>query len=227
MAKKNYNDCVFINCPFDDKYEELFRALIFTISDCGFIPRCTLEEKNSSQVRIEKIYKIVSDCRYSVHDISRTELDSENTLPRFNMPLELGINLGAKKFGSGKQKMKKCLILDNSKYRYQKFISDIAGQDVEPHNNKPKLVVKVVRDWLRRMSNRRNIPDSQFIWEKYNKFGKELPELCIRMKLSINNLIYNDYTNLVVIWLRMNELWDKSMEKLREEFDLPPGFVPL
>ncbi len=50
------------------------------------------------------------------------------SLPRFNMPLELGIFLGAKRFGSQKQKQKNGLILDREKYRYQSFCSDIAGQ---------------------------------------------------------------------------------------------------
>lgn len=43
------------------------------------------------------------------------------------MPLELGTFLGAKHFGSEIQKKKTCLILDKEKFRYQKFISDIAG----------------------------------------------------------------------------------------------------
>ena len=33
-----YDSCVFINCPFDASYRQLFRALVFTIQDCGFMP---------------------------------------------------------------------------------------------------------------------------------------------------------------------------------------------
>ena len=50
---------------------------------------------------------MIADCRYGIHDISRTELDRDSGLPRFNMPLELGIFLGAKRFGAEEQKRKK------------------------------------------------------------------------------------------------------------------------
>jgi hypothetical protein len=85
---------VFINCPFDDDYRALFRAIIFAVIACGFRARCALEISDAATARIEKIYKIISECGYGVHDISRTELDEVNQLPRFNMPLELGIFLG-------------------------------------------------------------------------------------------------------------------------------------
>lgn len=42
------------------------------------------------------------------------------------MPLELGLFLGAKRYGTGKQRTKLCLILDRERYRYQKYCSDIA-----------------------------------------------------------------------------------------------------
>jgi hypothetical protein len=136
---------VFINCPFDPQYQSLFEAIVFTVSVCGLRPRCALEEEDGSQIRIEKIFNIISTCRFGIHDISKTELDEVNFLPRFNMPLELGIFLGAKRFGAGEQKDKTCLILDREKYRYQKFISDIAGQDIRAHGDDPKEAISIVR----------------------------------------------------------------------------------
>lgn len=112
MRSPNYNNNVFINCPFDSAYKPLFDAIVFAVYDCGFITRCALEEDDASEVRIDQIYNIIADCRYGIHDISRTELDEDSGLPRFNMPLELGIFLGAKKFAIssfGIQKIvKKC-----------------------------------------------------------------------------------------------------------------------
>ena len=46
----------------------------YTIAD--LLPDSALEEDDGSQVRIEKIYNIVTDCRYGIHDISRTGLDA-------------------------------------------------------------------------------------------------------------------------------------------------------
>jgi hypothetical protein len=65
---------------------------------------------------------------FGVHDISMTELDRLTGLPRFNMPLELGLFLGAHRFGSKDQRRKVALILDRERYRCQAFISDIAGR---------------------------------------------------------------------------------------------------
>ena len=146
MRSPNYNDNVFINCPFNAKYKSLFDAMVFAVHDCGFIPRCALEDDDASEVRIDKIYHIIADCRYGIHDISRTELDRDSDLPRFNMPLELGIFLGAKRFGVEEQKRKKCLVLDREQYRYQQFISDIAGQDIQAHNNSSREVITRVRN---------------------------------------------------------------------------------
>jgi len=154
MQSIHYNDNVFINCPFDSVYKPLFDAMVFAVYDCGFIARCALEEEDASEVRIDKIYNIIADCRYGIHDISRTELDESSGLPRFNMPLELGVFLGAKKFGIEEQKRKKCLILDTQRYRYQQFISDIAGQDIQAHNNSAREVITHVRNWLRAASRR-------------------------------------------------------------------------
>lgn len=93
------SDDVFINCPFDVEYAPSFHALIFTIFACGFRPRSARELDDGGQTRIDKLYDLIECCRYGIHDLSRTELDDANALPRFNMPLELGIFLGAKRYG--------------------------------------------------------------------------------------------------------------------------------
>ena len=54
----------------------------------GCKPRSALEESDSSALRLEKIYKLIKNCRFSIHDLSRTELSHSTGLPRFNMPLE-------------------------------------------------------------------------------------------------------------------------------------------
>lgn len=201
MANK-YNDSVFINCPFDEEYKPMLWAITFAIFDCGFVPRCTLEEDDASQIRIEKIYSIIESCRFGIHPISRTELDPEHRLPRFNMPLELGLFLSAKKFGKGKHSKKSCLIFDKKAYRYQRFISDIAGQDINAHNNSPKNAIKVVRDWLSGKSSRKMPSDGIFIWNLYRRFQKALPGMCRTLDLKHENLIYKDYINLVYEWLK-------------------------
>src|SRR5688500_17675140 len=123
---KSYDNSVFINCPFDSAYRPLFEAVAFAAYDCGFYPRSALEVDDSSEVRIERVIRIIAECRLAIHDISRTQIDRESRLPRFNMPLELGIFIGAKVFGGGEHRRKAAIVLDTDRYRYQKYISDIA-----------------------------------------------------------------------------------------------------
>lgn len=137
MAVEASADDVFTNCPFDDEFAPTFRALLFTIMSCGFRPRSARELDDGGQTRIDKIYGLIETCRYGIHDLSRTELDAVNNLPRFNMPLELGLFLGAKRFGNKAQKLKRVLILDVEQHRYQRFISDLAGMDIHGHAGEP------------------------------------------------------------------------------------------
>ena len=205
MPTPRYEDSVFINCPFDTEYGALLDALVFAVHDCGFVARCTQEIRDTGQVRIAKIIEIIGQCKFGIHDILRTQLDPKFRLPRFNMPLELGIFLGAKVYGNQRQKKKVCLVLDKERFRYQKFCSDIAGQDPSAHNNKPDAAITVVRDWLR-THTRFSIPSGSKIVERYAQFRRALPIMCQRANLDSNKLIFSDYTALVVEWLRENSL---------------------
>ena len=140
---------VFINCPFSEDYLEHFRATVFTVVRSGFKPRCALETDDGAQNRFDKICEIIADCRLGMHDISKTEPDRKSKLPRFNMPLELGVFLAAKKFGGPKQSRKRCIIFDSEQYRYQAFISDIAGQDIHSHSGNVTILISKLASWLR------------------------------------------------------------------------------
>ena len=111
MRHADYDRSVFINCPFDEQFAPMFRVAIFTVVDLGFHPRCALDTADGSRVRIQKLYEMVKSCRYGIHDLSSTELDPIHGFPRFNMPLELGIFLGAKYLGGKTQSRKECLIM--------------------------------------------------------------------------------------------------------------------
>ena len=195
---------VFLNVPFDAAYRPLFEALVFCVTDCGYEARCALEASDGGHVRVEKITRIIADCAFGVHDISRTELDKKSRLPRFNMPFELGLFLGAKRFGDRRQKRKAILILDRERYRYQKYLSDIAGQDIKAHRNKPALLIGAVRDWLRDAEPNRQLPSSTIIASRYKKFRRDLPGLCQNLRLDPDELTDNDYKWVINRWLELN-----------------------
>jgi hypothetical protein len=201
-SSARYGRNVFINCPFDDEYLPIFRAVVFTVAACGYLPRCTLEHEDASQVRITKILRLIEDSAQSVHDVSRIELDAANQLPRFNMPLELGAFLGAKHFGNARHRRKRCLILDRERYRYQKFISDIGGQDIRSHDGKPDGAIRAVRDWLRRDVKGVLLPGGTHLCAAYDRFTNELPQLCAAAKLDAAHLTFTDFSDLLEKWLR-------------------------
>lgn len=198
----DYDLNVFINCPFDDEYATLFDAILFSVYKCGFRPRCAKEIDDSGDIRIEKINKIINECRFGIHDISRTELDPKYNLPRFNMPLELGMFIGAKKFGSTKQKSKIIMIFDVEQYRYQKYISDIAGQDIKEHESNPETLIKCVRNSLNSSKINGQIVGAKFIVESYKLFQSKLPELRKALSLDEDDVTYADQTQLIEQWLK-------------------------
>lgn len=203
--RSEYDLSVFINCPFDPAYRKLFQAIVFTVHDCGYIARSALELTDASQVRVNKILQIISECRIGVHDISRTELDRKSKLPRFNMPLELGMFLGAKRYGDARQKRKICLVLDRSPHRYQKFCSDIAGQDISTHGRNPARAINAVRDFLRDATpSDIAIPGGAKICQRYQRFSANLPAFCRQLGQPKERLTFRDYTGFVSRWLKQH-----------------------
>ena len=189
---------VFVNCPFDATYQPLFRAIVFTVQDAGFGARCALELIDGGDVRVEKIVRIIGKCRFGIHDISRTELDAAHGLPRFNMPFELGLDLGARRFGAAHLKQKVQLVLDRDQFRYQKFLSDIAGQDVAAHHDSAAGIVRLVRNWLRTVTKRHDMPGERKIDARRLVFERELPALCHDAGLDPANIPFADLTNLII-----------------------------
>jgi hypothetical protein len=200
-----YDIQVFLNVPFDKRYRKLLDALVFAVSDCGLVARCALEKDDGGQVRVEKLYDIIRDSRLGIHDLSRTTLDTKNRLPRFNMPLELGVFLGAGHFGGSTQRRKSCLILDRDRFRYQIFCSDISGQDIRAHGNDVSQVLAAVRNWLQaNIKLSRSLPGPSTLTGRYLEFRRQLPFMCHHEGLKVFELTFLDYRQLVMTWIQVN-----------------------
>ena len=183
----------------------MLEAVVFAIHDSGFVARCALEEDDGAQVRIDKIYSILEACRLGIHDVSETSLDATLGLPRFNMPLELGVFLGARRFGSTRQRRKSCLVLDRERYRYQAYLSDLAGQDIKAHGGEPARAIRAVRNWLsHHVSPGVMLPGPAKMVDRHARFLADLPTLLAAVGIDRDELIYNDFTTLLVGWLREN-----------------------
>jgi hypothetical protein len=198
-----YAENVFLNHPLDTEFHPIRDALIFAVHDCGFVTRAALEASDASENRLEKIYRIIEDCRFGIHDISRTELN-ENGLPRFNMPFELGLFLGCKRFGSGVQQQKSCLVLDSEPYRWQQFLSDLSGADIESHDNSPSTAITRVRNWLQAGTARKDIPSAKSIRDRYVRFQGDLPQILRDADTHEPDTTFLDFAGFVTEWLRVN-----------------------
>lgn len=163
---------VFINCPFDIAYQPLLRALLFVILDCGFEPRIALENADSGAVRVEKIKDLIHASQYSIHDLSRMEVLNAGELPRFNMPFELGLDLGCRHFGTAELQTKQCLILEKDQHRYRQVFSDISGNDIEAHHADPQTLVRRVRNWFSNQRSQASPPlhSGTMVWQRFNEF---------------------------------------------------------
>ncbi len=145
---RNFEKNVFINCPFDAAYQSLLRPLLFTILYFDFNPKIASERSDSAEQRIDKICEFIESSKYSIHDLSRLKSMKKNEFARHNMPFELGIDYGSRKFAEKHFGEKKFLVLEKEKYDYSKALSDFAGADIKSHNDEPEIMVRVVRNWF-------------------------------------------------------------------------------
>lgn len=200
---------VFINCPYDDDYKPFFEAAIFTVIRCGFNARSAAEVVGSIQNRLDKIKHIIAECPLAIHDISRTELHPDHGLPRFNMPFELGLFMGAQFFGDASQQAKDCIVLDRDIKRYRDFLSDIGGQDIAAHGNEPRQLVAAVGEFLNSHSTV-PLPDGEVIWEEYQTFRGELPEICKELKQKPERLKFRNFHYIVSNYVSENAAEDAA-----------------
>jgi hypothetical protein len=150
----DYNKTVFINCPFDDDYKVILNYIIFTILYLKFDVNIASNQLGSEHNRLEKIQVMIEDSALSIHDISRLKAMKKGEFYRLNMPLELGMDMGAKRY-TRKHKDKKFLIFESIKHSAHIAASDLSGLDPKAHENVPAKAMEIVRDWLENLHNLR------------------------------------------------------------------------
>ncbi|MGB6431177.1 MAG: hypothetical protein WBF06_11360 [Candidatus Acidiferrales bacterium] len=163
---------VFLNIPYDKKFENLFLAYIAGISAFGLVPRATLEISSSSR-RLEKILGLIGACRYSIHDLSRVELDSNAPrTPRFNMPFELGLSVAYHR--NLRTKKHKWFVCESRDRRLLKSLSDLNGTDAHIHNGR---IVGVFRELCNIFLPSDRKPTAQQMGKVYLRMRRSLPEI--------------------------------------------------
>jgi len=130
---------VFLNIPFDQKYEPLFVAFIAGISGLGLTPRCVLEVP--AENRLDRLFRLLKSCGSSIHDLSRVEFTPDPPrCPRFNMPFELGLAVALTLSGTPHR----WFVFEAHPHRLQKSLSDVNGFDPYIHYGRPEGVLQAL-----------------------------------------------------------------------------------
>lgn len=148
MTTPPFARSVFVNCPFDEDFAPLLQAIAFCITDLGFFPRLAPENANNAANRLDRIIELIQSSKYGIHDLSRCKSTVLGEYARLNMPFELGLDYGCARFGAGQATSKTILILEETRYDYQKGLSDISGWDIQAHESDHIKLVRIVAGWL-------------------------------------------------------------------------------
>jgi len=168
--ERSARDAVFLNIPYDDQFTDLFLAYVVGIRAYGLIPRATLEIPGGTR-RLDRIAVLIRSCTYSVHDLSRVELDpAPPPTPRFNMPFELGLAIA---FHWRRTTKHTWFVLETEKWRIQKSLSDLNGTDVYVHGGTANGVFRELAKAFVRLTRQPTVKQLRTI---YHEIKATLPK---------------------------------------------------
>ncbi len=164
-------DSVFLKLPYDRRSSKLYLAYIVGLIELGLTPKVTLGITGGT-ARLDRIFELIQTCRYSIHDLSRVQLDhTPPRTPRFNMPFELGLAIGWAKLNPGRHTW---FVYETQMHRPQKSISDLNGTDCHIHGEKPEGVMRELCNSFVRPKYR---PTVEQMMRTYKLLEHSVPEL--------------------------------------------------
>ena len=138
---------VFLNVPYDEEFSRLYIAYIVGLSQLDLVPHIAFEIPGGKR-RLDRIFELIQSCRYSIHDLSRVDVSATPTgLPRFNMPLELGMTIT---WANLHPKRHTWSVWESEPYRLQRSASDLNGTNPYIHRGTAEGVLSELRDAFRR-----------------------------------------------------------------------------
>lgn len=162
---------VFLNIPYDSAFRELHLAYIAGVSSFSLVPRATLEIPGGER-RMDRILSLIRSCRYSLHDLSRVELDRHSPrTPRFNMPFELGLAVAWQKL---RPRDHTWFVFEAMPRRAEKSLSDLSGTDIYIHHGKVRGVFTERCNAFVRLKSQ---PTARQMEEIYLRLKRLLPQL--------------------------------------------------
>jgi hypothetical protein len=169
-ARAIEQQAVFLNIPYDRKFTRLYLAYIAAVSSFGFIPRATLAIPGNR--RLDRISGLIESCAFSLHDLSRVELDRQQpwSTPRFNMPFELGLAVSWAKTNATHH----WFVFEAVDRRLQKSLSDLNGTDVYIHDRTVGGVLREVGNAFLSSGPQPTVPQ---LWQVYRGLRRALGDI--------------------------------------------------
>lgn len=165
MPRPKKPEPVFLNIPYDLQFQDLYIAYIVGLTQLGMDVTATLAHPN--QDRLAKIIELIEKCKFSIHDLSRIE--SSKGIPRFNMPLELGIAL----YRSTKA-THDVYVFESKAFRAQRSTSDINKLDPRIHAGTTQGVMSALLSIFWQPDNTPTVPE---MLRSFKAVKAKLPEL--------------------------------------------------
>ncbi len=134
---------VFMNHAFGPASEYLYLTLISGLVSVGMNPRSVVQIP-ASQVRIDRLFNLISQCAYSIHDLSYVTLSRDGfRVPRFNMAFELGLAMAIAVQKPGRHQI---ATFEAVRHRLGQSLSDVSGYDPYIHRRCGEGVLEAVLD---------------------------------------------------------------------------------
>lgn len=167
MPRNKRLESVFLNIPYDDAFEPLYLAYIVGLTQLGLRINAALAIPN--QGRLNTIIQLIEQSDFSIHDLSRIEVS--RGVPRFNMPVELGLALYRSHTTRGRHRV---FIFESRRYRAQRSTSDVNGMDPQIHNGTAKGLMTGLRNIFHQAGDVTTVPE---MLASYRAVKRKLPQL--------------------------------------------------
>ncbi len=168
---------VFLNYPFDQEFGCLEDAMQFPVVAGNLLPICAKDLTSPDRPRLDMLVNAISNCHYSLHELSRSKGEGESNFARMNMPIEAGMAM----FHALRSQHKdhRCAFLVATPHDYQQFASDFAGLDPKCHNHNEDQLVRLVYEWLRDVvpATLFNLQPTKAVVERYHIYKARLAEV--------------------------------------------------
>ncbi len=142
------------------------------------------------------VFKNLTDCANFYKSMVE-----ETEIPKFNMPLELGMDLGYHHFNGHSKKS--LLITLESKQKFTDFISDLGGYDIKEHKGVPRTIIKDILAWLE--ANDEKIPSGNVIHTQFGEYQRTREKIHLqknRDEYDIENLTRKALISDISAWIQ-------------------------